>query len=37
VKIGQKRARFRDKQQAKDPLQIIQIKEERLGKGGIGL
>ena len=37
VKIGQKRARFRNKRQAKDLLQIIQIKEERLGKGGVGL
>jgi MoaA/NifB/PqqE/SkfB family radical SAM enzyme len=37
VKIGQKRARNRNKRQAKDLLQIIQIKEERWGKGGVGL
>jgi MoaA/NifB/PqqE/SkfB family radical SAM enzyme len=37
VKIGKKRARLRTKTPAKDPLQVLQVKEERFGKGGIGL
>jgi hypothetical protein len=31
VKIGQNRAKFRAKYQAKDALQILQVKEERRG------
>lgn len=37
VKIGKKRARLRSNIPAKDPLQVLRVKEERLGKGGIGL
>jgi sulfatase maturation enzyme AslB (radical SAM superfamily) len=35
LKIGKKRATFREKRGAKNPLQVLQVTEQKYGKGGV--